>query len=69
MKSKHNLIIEKIEKMSHQDARAQSFKVTIKPKDKERALSSESWPHGVRVQLFRQKRSFGGREPPAQLSS
>ena len=71
MKSKHGLEIEKIEKMSHPDARAQSFKVTVKSRDKDLATSREIWPHCVKVRLFRHKRHNGGRDSntPTQFRS
>ena len=58
-----NLNILEIQKVSHEDARTQSFRVKIKAADYENALKPETWPYRVRVRVyrhFRQKREEGG---------
>ena len=56
---RRKLEIVSIEKVSHKEARNGSFKVEIKLEDKERALSAEIWPYGVKVRMYRHYRYKG----------
>ena len=69
IKSTKVLEIVKIEKMSHPDARTQSFCISVKAKDKDTAINSKIWPYGVKVRVFRHKRHEdrrGDRSPQFQ---
>ena len=55
--SRRGLLIKKIEKVSHKDARNASFKVEINPEDKEKALAGELWPYAVKVREYRHYRT------------
>ena len=55
--TKNGLVIKKIEKVSHKDARNASFKVEINAEDKERALSGDLWPYAVKVREYRHYRT------------
>ena len=57
--AKKELMIVGIEKISHNEARNASFRVDIKTEDKEKALSGDIWPCGVRVREFRHFRQWG----------
>ena len=46
-----------IEKVSHQEARNFSFKISVSFEDREKALSSDIWPVGVRVRQYRHYRT------------
>ena len=46
-----------IEKVSHEEARNFSFKVSVGFEDKDKALSAEIWPVGVRVRTYRHYRT------------
>ena len=54
---KKGLKIVNIERISHKDARNWSYRVSVNIQDQEKALSSETWPQGVRVRIFRHSRS------------
>ena len=59
---KKELMIVGIEKISHDEARNASFRVDIKTEDKEKALSGDIWPVGVRVREFRHFRQRGEKD-------
>ena len=61
MKTKRGLIIKNIVKMSHVDARVQSFRISVAACKAEEAKNAEIWPYGVRVRVFRHKRQEGFR--------
>ena len=42
-----------IQKISHKDARNDSFKVSVNRADQERAILPSNWPLGVRVRIYR----------------
>ena len=63
MKDTKDLEILECIKVSHDDARTQSFRIKIKAADYETGLNAETWPYRVRVRVyrhFRQKREDGG---------
>ena len=41
----------------HPEARTNTFKITIKPSDYDKAMNPDVWPYRVGVRLFRQKRA------------
>ena len=45
-----------IEKISHKEARNASFKLEIKAEDKDKVLTGDIWPYGVRVRVYRHQR-------------
>ena len=72
MKDTKNLNILECSKVSHEDARTQSFRIKIKAADYEAALLAETWPYRVRVRVyrhFRQKREDGGQFGQSQARS
>ena len=57
MKAVKDLEILEIKQMSHEDARCKSFLVSVKGTDRQKALTAELWPYGVRVREYRHFRS------------
>ena len=55
MKTK-GLNITEMTKISHNDARNLSFKAAVQLEEKEKALSGDIWPYGVKVREYRQYR-------------
>ena len=55
--ARKGLDINKIEKVSHKEARNASFKVEINAEDKEKALAGELWPYAVKVREYRHYRT------------
>ena len=41
------------QKVSHVDARTQSFRVKVKAEDYDKALNGDTWPYRVRVRVYR----------------
>ena len=63
MKDSKGLEILECTKVSHKEARAQSFRIKVRSKDYEIALKSETWPYRVGVRVYRhfkQQRDAGG---------
>ena len=56
LRTKKGLEILNIERISHKEARNWSYRVSVNFLDQEKALSSEIWPQGVRVRIFRHNR-------------
>lgn len=52
-----------IECVSHENANAKSFKVTLNSKDKDRVMSPDFWPDGVACRLFYERKSNENRRP------
>ena len=65
MKSAKGLEMMECQKVSHEDARTQSFRIKIKAADYEKAMSTETWPYRVRVRIYRHFRQK--REEPSQF--
>ena len=69
MKSSKGLEILECQKVSHIDARTQSFRVKVKSEDYEKALNGDTWPYYVRVRVykhFRQRDEGGQFSAPKQ---
>ena len=60
MKSSKNLVLLECVKISHPDARSQSFRVKVKGSDHEVAMSAETWPARVKVRTYRHPRFRNG---------
>ena len=69
MKDTKNLDIIECNRVSHDDARTQIFRIKIKASDYETGLNPETWPYRVRVRVFRhfrQRQEDGGQFNPGQ---
>ena len=53
MKESKGLEILECVKVSHEEARTQSFRVKVKGEDYDLAMNGETWPYRVRVRPFR----------------
>ena len=53
MKDTKGLEIVECSKVSHTDARTQSFRVKVKAEDYDKALNGDTWPYRVRVRVYR----------------
>ena len=53
MKNTKGLDLLECDKVSHDEARNQSFKVKVKSADYDKAMSAETWPYRVRVRVYR----------------
>ena len=53
MKTNKDLEIIDMEKISHENARNDSYRISVKQDDQEKALSADTWPYRVRVRVFR----------------
>ena len=62
MKSSKGLDILECNKVSHVDARTQSFRIKVKAEDYDKALNGDTWPYRVRVRVYRhfRQRDEGG---------
>ena len=63
MKESKGLEILECDRVSHDDARAQSFRIKVWCADYESALKSDTWPYRVGVQVyhhFKQRREADG---------
>ena len=63
MKDSKDLEILECAKVSHEDARTQSFRVKVKAEDYDKALNGDTWPYRVRVRVYRhfkQRRESSG---------
>ena len=51
--------------VSHVDARAKSFKVTVNSKDKDKIMSSDFWPDGIGCRVFYERSSKDNNRRPS----
>ena len=59
MRVNKGLEIIDMEKTSHDEARQDSYRISVKKEDEEKALLPETWPHGIRVRVYRHYRKRG----------
>ena len=52
MRSSKDLEILECAKVSHTDARTQSFRIKVKSDDYDKAMSGDTWPYRVRVRVY-----------------
>ena len=59
MKTNKGLEILDMQKISHDEARQDSYRISVRKEDEEKSLLPETWPHGIRVRIFKHYRKRG----------